>query len=82
MNAVSNSLTFSTVSSVFTGSLSLDALRARVPAVFAPAAHQSLSPKYTFIPTELSLLPPLVAMFLVLMFKPTGLFGERQVERV
>ena len=52
MNAVSNSLTFSTVSSVFTGSLSLDALRARVPAVFAPAAHQSLSPKYTFIPTE------------------------------
>ena len=28
MNAVSNSLTFSTVSSVFTGSLSLDALRA------------------------------------------------------
>ena len=52
MNAVSNSLMFSTVSSAFTGSLSLDALRARVPAVFAPAAHQSLSPKYTFIPTE------------------------------
>lgn len=52
MNAVSNSLTFSNVSSAFTGSLSLEALRARVPAVFAPAAHQSLSPKYTFIPTE------------------------------
>ena len=52
MNAVSNSLTFSTVSSAFTGALSLDALRSRVPAVFAPAAHERLSPKYTFIPTE------------------------------
>ncbi|MEO8316676.1 MAG: DUF932 domain-containing protein, partial [Pseudomonadota bacterium] len=36
----------------FTESLSLDALRACVPAVFAPAAHESRSPRYTFIPTE------------------------------
>ena len=44
---------------------------------------QTLVPGYvSFVPTELSLLPPLVAMFVVLMVKPTGLFGERRVERV
>jgi hypothetical protein len=30
----------------------MDALREQVPAVFAPGAHESLSEKYTFIPTE------------------------------
>ena len=52
MNASANSLTFSSHANAFTGALSLDALRARVPAVFAPAAHERLSPKYTFIPSE------------------------------
>lgn len=52
MNTVANSLTFPTVSSAFAGALSLDALRSRVPAVFAPAAHERLSARYTFIPTE------------------------------
>ncbi len=52
MNAVSNSLTFSSHANAFNGALSLDALRTRVPAVFAPGAHERLSPKYTFIPTE------------------------------
>ena len=32
--------------------LSLDALRERAPAVFASAAHERTSAKYTFIPTE------------------------------
>ncbi len=43
---------------------------------------QTLIPGYTPIPTELSMAPPLVAMFLVLLFRPTGLFGQRPVERV
>ncbi len=33
-------------------SLSLEEVRERAPAVFAPAAHEDLSAKYTFIPTE------------------------------
>ncbi|MEJ0098487.1 MAG: DUF932 domain-containing protein [Pseudomonadota bacterium] len=52
MNAVSTSLSFASHANAFSGSLSMDALRERVPAVFAPAAHESLSQKYTFIPTE------------------------------
>jgi branched-chain amino acid transport system permease protein len=44
---------------------------------------QSLIPGYFgFVPSELSLLPPLVAMFAVLSVKPTGLFGTARVERV
>ncbi|MEM9566509.1 MAG: branched-chain amino acid ABC transporter permease [Actinomycetota bacterium] len=43
---------------------------------------QSLVPGYFGVPTELSLLPPLVAMFAVLVAKPTGLFGTARVERV
>ena len=52
MNAFANSLTFSSRANALIGALSLDTLRARVPAVFALAAHESLSSKYTFIPTE------------------------------
>src|ERR1700720_2192195 len=45
---------FSPVShgNAFSASLSLDTLRERVPAVFAPSAHEKMSSKYTFIPTE------------------------------
>lgn len=43
---------------------------------------QSLVPGYLGVPTELSLVPPLVAMFAVLTVKPTGLFGTARVERV
>lgn len=52
MNAISTSLSFASRASAFTHALSLDVLREQVPAVFAPAAHESLSEKYTFIPTE------------------------------
>jgi hypothetical protein len=52
MNAVSTSLSFASRANAFAGSLSLDALRERVPAVFASSAHESRSPKYMFIPTE------------------------------
>ncbi len=60
----------------------LDSPKGAIVGAIIVGMTQTLIPGYTFIPTELSLLPPLVAMFLVLMFKPTGLFGERQVERV
>ena len=44
---------------------------------------QTLVPGYVpFISTELSLLPPLLVMGLVLLVQPTGLFGTRRVERV
>lgn len=52
MNASNNALTFKSSGTAFAGFLSMDTLRESVPAVFAPAAHESLSPKYTFIPTE------------------------------
>lgn len=38
--------------SVFLGTLSLEEVRQRAPAVFAEAPHERTSPKYTFIPTE------------------------------
>lgn len=38
-------------SSAFLGALSTETLRQRVPAVFAPSAHESRSPAYTFIST-------------------------------
>lgn len=45
---------FSTVThgNAFSASLSIDTLRERVPAVFALSAHEKVSAKYTFIPTE------------------------------
>src|ERR1700722_17223980 len=45
---------FSTVThgNAFSAGLSLDTLRVRVPAVFAPSAHERMSARYTFIPTE------------------------------
>ncbi|MCP5027950.1 MAG: branched-chain amino acid ABC transporter permease [Actinomycetia bacterium] len=44
---------------------------------------QSLVPGYVpFIPSELSLLPALLAMLLVLLIRPTGLFGTKRIERV
>lgn len=43
---------------------------------------QSLVPGYLFVPTELSLVPPLVAMVIVLLVRPAGLLGTARVERV
>lgn len=51
MNSTSH-LSFSSYANVFDRGLSLDAVRARAPAVFASAAHERTSAKYTFIPTE------------------------------
>jgi hypothetical protein len=51
MNAISD-LSFSSHANAFDRALSLDAVRTRAPAVFAAAADERLSPKYTFLPTE------------------------------
>ena len=51
MNAVSIHA-FNTSANFFSGALSLEDVRLRAPAVFAPSAHARTSPKYTFIPTE------------------------------
>jgi hypothetical protein len=51
MNAIST-LSFSRYANVFTDGLSIENLRQNVPALFAGAPHESLSHKYTFIPTE------------------------------
>ncbi len=52
MNA-SLDVSFTSARNVFVDrTLSLDEVRERAPAVFAPAAHENLSAKYTFIPTE------------------------------
>ena len=45
-------LSLSSSGSAFDGSLSLDTVRQRAPAVFAPSAHERMSPKYTFVPSE------------------------------
>jgi len=51
MNTIHSS-SFPTYSHVFSDSLTLDAVRSRAPAVFAPSAHERTSATYTFIPTE------------------------------
>lgn len=51
MNAIP-SISFSRYANVFAGSIGIEDLRQKVPAAFAQAAHQRLSAKYTFIPTE------------------------------
>jgi len=52
MNAIPN-LSFASHANVFdVDTLSLDAVRQRAPAVFAPSAHERMSLKYTFVPSE------------------------------
>jgi len=51
MNATSD-LSFPSHANVFNRGLSLEAVRTRAPAVFAPSAHERLSAKYTFVPSE------------------------------
>lgn len=51
MNSIEN-LSFGSAANVFSGAMSLDAVRQRAPAVFASSAHERTSAKYTFIPTE------------------------------
>ena len=50
MDAPTN-IGFSRHANVFSGSLSLEDVRHRAPAVFAESAHERTSPNYTFVPT-------------------------------
>lgn len=43
---------------------------------------QSLVPGYTPFPSELAVVPPFLAMTILLMFRPNGLFGTARVARV
>jgi hypothetical protein len=45
-------LSFQSHANAFDRGLSLEAVRSQAPAVFAPHAHERMSSKYTFIPTE------------------------------
>jgi hypothetical protein len=51
MNAITD-ISFPSHANVFDRGLSLDAVRARAPAVFASTAHERMSGRYTFIPTD------------------------------
>ena len=51
MNTLSR-FSMATHANAFSAGLSMDTLRQRVPAVFAQSAHERMSSKYTFIPTE------------------------------
>jgi hypothetical protein len=51
MNAIPN-LSFASRAHAFTAGLSLESVRASAPAVFSASAHQDMSSRYTFIPTE------------------------------
>jgi len=51
MNAISH-LSFPHYANAFAHGLAIDDLRHKAPAVFAAGAHESLSQKYTFLPTE------------------------------
>ena len=48
----SSDVSFASYANTFSRELSLDAVRQRAPAVFAAAAHEQMSSRYTFIPTE------------------------------
>jgi hypothetical protein len=48
----STDISFDSHANAFSGGLTLDAVRQRAPAVFAASAHERMSSKYTFIPTE------------------------------
>jgi branched-chain amino acid transport system permease protein len=60
----------------------LDSLWGAIVGGLAIGAVQSIIVPYTPIPNELSLAAAVVVLMLVLLFKPSGLFGTPQVERV
>lgn len=60
----------------------LDSLGGAVAGGLSIGMVQSIVVPYSPIPNELSLLAAVVVLLLVLLFKPSGLFGTPQVERV
>jgi branched-chain amino acid transport system permease protein len=60
----------------------LDSLGGAIAGGLAIGLVQSIGVPYLGIPSELSLLAAVAVLMLVLLFKPSGLFGTPQVERV
>jgi branched-chain amino acid transport system permease protein len=60
----------------------LDSLPGAIVGGLTIGLVQSILVPYLGIPSELSLLAAVVVLLLVLLFKPSGLFGTPQVERV
>ena len=60
----------------------LDSLGGAIVGGLAIGLVQSVAVPYLGVPSELSLLAAVVVLMLVLLFKPSGLFGTPQVERV
>lgn len=60
----------------------LDSLWGAIVGGIAIGMVQSIVVPYANIPTELALAAAVVVLMLVLLFKPSGLFGTPQVERV
>ncbi len=60
----------------------LDSLGGAIVGGLAIGLVQSIAVPYLGIPSELSLLAAVAVLMLVLLFKPSGLFGTPQVERV
>jgi branched-chain amino acid transport system permease protein len=60
----------------------LDSLGGAIVGGLAIGLVQSIAVPYLGVPSELSLMAAVVVLMLVLLFKPSGLFGTPQVERV
>jgi branched-chain amino acid transport system permease protein len=60
----------------------LDSLWGAVVGGLVIGGVQSILVPYTFIPNEMSLAAAVVVLMLVLLFRPSGLFGTARVERV
>ncbi|MGH1491783.1 MAG: branched-chain amino acid ABC transporter permease [Acidimicrobiales bacterium] len=60
----------------------LDSPKGAIVGGFVVAQAQTLVPGYLGVPTELAVVPAVVIMLLILLVRPEGLFGTKQVKRV
>ena len=60
----------------------LDSPKGAVVGGIVVAQAQTLIPGYLGVPTELAVIPAVVAMLVILLVRPSGLFGTVRVERV
>ena len=77
---------FSRHANAFSGSLTLEDVRRRAPAVFAESAHERTSSNYTFVPTDRVLTGLMQAGFVPVEARQTraryGLSHSRHVVRL
>ena len=60
----------------------LDSAKGAIVGGLVVAMTQTFVPGYTPFPSELAVVPPFLAMTILLMFRPNGLFGTASVARV